>query len=136
MSKFCELTFKEFWHSNFVDECGGESPWAGWQLSSPESQIVDNAENSLWDQFGVISFYKKGAQRWVKKMEKSGEQLADDGVVYLMGDDKTGRPTHFQIDCDNDSFDFILSDEQVDWIRNRVETDFWTDEIIYKSAFE
>lgn len=136
MTKLCELSFKEFWWSMFVEDNGVETGKNGWILQSPESKIVDSSDDTFYGQDSLVSFYKKGAQRWVKKMEKSGEQLADDGAVYLMGDEKTGRPTHLQIDCGNDSFDFVLSDKQVDWIRNCVETDFWTDEIIYKSAFE
>lgn len=136
MDRFCELSFKEFWQSSFVDECGTETDKNGWQLLSPESKIVDSSEEGFYDQNYLVSFYKKGAQRWVKKMEKSDEQLADDCTVYLMGDNKTGRPTHFQIDCGNDSFDFILSDEQINWMADRVETDFWSDELIYKSIFE
>ncbi len=138
MTKLCEMSFKEFWDSMFVEDNGDVNEDKGWILQSPESKIVDTSDDGYYDygQGFLVSFYKKGAQRWVKKMEKSSEQLVEDGTVSLIGEDRTGLPSYFRIDCGNDSFDFVLSDRQLQWILDRVEKDFWTDDVIWKSAFE
>ena len=136
MAKLCELSFKEFWWSMFVEDNGEENGKEGWILQSRESKIVDNSDDGLYSQDHLISFYKKGAHKWVKKMEKSSEQLIDDCTVYLIGEDRTGLPSYFKIDCGNDSFDFVLNDRQLQWILDMVEKDFWTDNIIWKAAFE
>lgn len=136
MAKLCEMSFKEFWWSMFVEDNGEETENKGWILQSPESKIVDSSDGAFYGQDCLVSFYKKGAQRWIKKMEKSSEQLMDDCTVYLYSEDRSGLPSYFKIDCGNDSFDFVLSDRQLQWILDMVEKDFWTDHIIWKAAFE
>lgn len=135
MIKLCELDFKEFWFGDFVDDNGQEINDNCWVLQSPESKISNENSKGYWDNSTIVNFYKKGTHRWVKKMEKSSEQLLDDCRIYLMGEDRMGLPTHFQIECGNDSFDYILSDKQMHWILDHTDKDFFSNEIHWKDAF-
>lgn len=60
----------------------------------------------------------------------------EEGTVSLIGEDRTGLPSYLRIDCGNDSFDFVLSDRQLQWILDKAEKDFWTDNVIWSSALE
>lgn len=92
-------------------------------LESPESKLVSEIQEEMFDAFFILSFYKKGKERWVKKMEFSYEQVLYDCEVKLMGDDE-GNPTSIIFDMGEESFEFILSPEMVRALQDAIKYDF------------
>lgn len=120
-----EMSFEDFWCSPFVSDWI-EDPYPDdkrYTVSSVESKIVEeNSSTSdelemFYDVPTIFKFYKKGPQKWIKKMELSGEQCMYDLSVTLYGDDK-GEPTHINFATSHESFDFVLEPAMVDWIKD------------------
>ncbi len=122
MKTLIECSFREFWQSSFCDEFCEENE-VKIILKSPKSKIVEDISDSSC-MFGAVclfQFYKKGADRWVKKAEVSDEEISDSGIVRLMGDNLTGDPCMISFDLGDQSFDFYLSEEQIHSLRNMQE---------------
>lgn len=68
MTKLCELPFKDFWWSMFVEDNGEENGKKGWILQSQESKIVDSSDDGFYDKDFLVSstrrVHRNGSRRW------------------------------------------------------------------------
>jgi len=125
MRTLATSSFDEFYTSEFVSEFIDEDWTKGRCIfESPETKLVAEEQEEMFDRFCIYSFYRKGSRRWVKKMEASNEQMMFDCEVSLMGEDKTGDPVSIVFDMGNDTFEFVLSQEMVKALRDAIEYDF------------
>lgn len=112
--------FGEFYSSDFFSEFSRVDYDKNETIfESKESKMVSREEREMFDIFFIISFYKRGKERWVKKEEISYEQALYDCEVMLIGDND-GTPTSIIFGV---GFEFILSPEMVRALQDAMEYD-------------
>ena len=111
---FSECSFVDFIFSNFCDQFtkGDKGTYI---LEGDGTKIVEvhsDEDNAYcYGCFDVLyDFYKKGAQRWVKKLELSNDQARCDCEVTLEGDE---YPEVVVFDLTYDRFEFKLTEDMI-----------------------
>jgi len=124
---FC--SFNEFWGSGFMYEYISQDKDGNNSLATPGAKIIfGTVEDDLYGQDGLHTFYKKGSQRWVKKLEVSDQQLLDDCQVVLLGDNKYNKPESILFEFSHDSFEFPLTNhmiEEIEFAKENGDRDFF-----------
>ena len=124
MLELGSCSFKEFINSGFCNDFITTDKDGNEVLETPGAKIVFSVEIDDEDMFGdnyLHYFYKKGPQRWVKKLEASDQQLIDDCTVVLMGSKKDQSPESILFDFYYNSFEYPLTNEMIDAVKEAVE---------------
>jgi len=112
-----ECSFREFYFSPFADQFVKKEN-DNYVFNADGTKMVEMpCEGSMYDNDAIFLFYKKGPQRWVKKLEVSDQQMAADCNVLLMGDGLTGDPEVIVFDVGYALFEFNLTDEMIKELR-------------------
>lgn len=119
-----ECSFREFYNSPFMDDFirseNGQFVFGG----EGAKMVEMPCEGSMYDNDVLYVFYRRAPQRWVRKLEVSEPQMAEDCVVSLEGDGLTGDPEAIMFDVGFDTFEFILTKDMIRELRAAEEDKF------------
>ena len=113
---FCECSFTDLIFSDFYTQFEKNDGKGTHTLEGDGTKIVEihsGYEDTpfCYGCFDVLyDFYKKGSQRWVKKLELSNDQARYDCEVTLEGDE---YPEVLVFDLTYDRFEFKLTEDMI-----------------------
>lgn len=111
-----ECSFRSFYFSEFADQFVKQDGDT-YIFESPKAKMIEIRDRysgaSVWDDDTMFIFYKKGPQRWVKKLEVSEQQISYGYCTVTLEGEQADEPEFIVFDMGYDKFEFPLSEEMI-----------------------
>ena len=112
-----ECSFKEFVNSQFFDDYYSSDRDGRDVFCGDGAKIVLCTEDCGYGEY-LHSFYKRSPSgKWMKKYDFSDQQLADDAIVYLMGNSLNGDADALLFEIGSADFEIVLTKDMISSLR-------------------